>query len=271
MKREPSTGNPSKNLDGYSCPTDNYAPLLPSSLYVIFSHPSWSENSYVYESMDERVVNCDDTFWSKFCTADFCKAEEKATVLVGGIMSIPYVTASLVSPVAGYLVGTHGHRATSITASFGLMILVHGVMAFSRFSPILPLTGQGTAYGIFTAVIWSSVPLTVDEDVVGTAYGVMTSLQNTGLALAPMFVAGIHSLNGDSYLPNVEIFFVIIAMIGFASGFYLVVIDSKGDHKLNKVMPKAEEEENSSPTSRTLIQEIDDSKSDVSSVYHELI
>ena len=265
---EPTDGNPSRNNDGYTCATDNYAPLLPSSLYIIFNHPSWDQENYVFQSMDSKVVNCDDRFWSKYCTKDYCKAEEIATEKVGRVMSIPYVTASVMSPIIGYWVGKNGHRASLIAVAFGVMFLVHSTLAFTQSSPILPLLGQGTAYGIFTSVIWSSVPLTVEEDLVGTAFGVMTSFQNTGLAITPLIVAGLYNLNGDSYLPSVEVLFIVFSMLGLVISSYLLHIDkTQSGGVLNKVKPIDDEME--------MIQKqrsvnIDDTRSDVSSVFHEL-
>mmetsp|Transcript_17057 Transcript_17057/g.26610 ORF Transcript_17057/g.26610 Transcript_17057/m.26610 type:complete len:702 (-) Transcript_17057:403-2508(-) len=268
---EPYEGNPSKKIDGddLSCATNNYAPLLPSSLYIIFNHPSWNQDSYVYDSMDESVVNCDDRFWNTFCTVDFCKAETVATEKVGRIMSIPYIVASMMSPITGYWVGNNGHRASLIAGSMFLMIVVHLTLAFASSSPILPLIGQGMGYGIFTATIWSSVPLTVEEELVGTAYGVMTSIQNTGLALAPMFVAGLYSLNDESYLPAVELFFVICSSAGFVAAIYLISLDRENGGVLNRLKPK-EDEEGLEMNHRQKMENYDDNRSDISSVFHEL-
>jgi len=41
------------------------------------------------------------------------------------------------------------------------------------------LVGIGIAYSIFASVIWPSAPLTVDEDVRGTAFGLFeTEMRN---------------------------------------------------------------------------------------------
>ena len=54
-----------------------------------------------------------------------------------------------------------------------------------------PLVGQGLAYSIFAAALWPSVPYAVEEQYVGTAYGVMTAVQNTGLATFPLAVSAL--------------------------------------------------------------------------------
>ena len=265
---EPTDGNPSRNNDGYTCGTENYAPLLPSSLYIIFNHPSWDQDSYVFEKMDSKFVNCDDIFWSKYCTQDYCKAEEIATEKVGRIMSIPYVTASIMSPIIGHWVGKNGHRVTLLSIAFLFLFLVHTTLAFTRASPILPLIGQGTAYGIFTSVIWSSVPLTVEEDLIGTAFGVITSLQNTGLALTPLIVAGLYKLNGDSYLPAVEILFIIFSILGLITGCYIWHVDkTQSGGILNNVTSGNEEIE---MFHGKLSIEVEDTNKDVSSEIQEI-
>jgi predicted MFS family arabinose efflux permease len=43
----------------------------------------------------------------------------------------------------------------------------------------------GAAFVLVPACIWPSVPLIVDEHRVGTAFGLMTAIQNLGLATFP--------------------------------------------------------------------------------------
>lgn len=56
---------------------------------------------------------------------------------------------------------------------------------------------MGIAYSVCAAALWPSVALLVDTDKLGTAYGLMTALQNLGLAVAPLGAAFV--INKASY------------------------------------------------------------------------
>ena len=71
------------------------------------------------------------------------------------------------------------------------------MLGFTKITPVFPLILQGVAFSIFAAVIWPSVPLCVEQRHVGTAYGVMSSAQNIGLTLFPVFVADLHQTGSD--------------------------------------------------------------------------
>jgi hypothetical protein len=59
---------------------------------------------------------------------------------------------------------------------------------------------------------------------VGTAYGVVTAIQNGGLALFPVIV-GVLKSHFHHYAPFVELFFASLAGVGVLSGVMLFVVD----------------------------------------------
>ena len=68
-----------------------------------------------------------------------------------------------------------------------------------------------------------------------TAFGTITAIQNIGLALFPMIIAGIFTASGNMYIPNVEFFFVSCAVIGTVVGITLNVFDRRNGNILNGV------------------------------------
>ena len=58
----------------------------------------------------------------------------------------------------------------------------------------------------------------VPEIQLGTAYGVITSVQNSGLAIFPLIVSVINDKTGA--YTWVELFFAMLAGIGFVSAFF---------------------------------------------------
>lgn len=237
--------NPSTNKNGNVCPSKNSAPVLPTTINFTRSDNSWEEQEYVYDSLTPRDVDCGDPFWADACTSDYCSAQHRATERSGRIMSIPYFISAGLSPFLGHFVDKVGMRAVIACIAPLTLIFVHATLAASTRSPVVPLIGQGIAYSFFAAVLWPSVPLTVEAKLTGTAFGVITSIQNIGLALFPLIIAGIYNVDGGHYIPNVEYFFVSCAVCGLLVGVALNIMDSKRGGKLNSVHSSNDEDAHS--------------------------
>ena len=234
--------------DGDICTiSPTQAPVLPTSVNHTSSDSErsseWEESAYIYSSLSSQDVDCGDSFWLDACTSDYCTKQHDATEHAGRVMSIPYLISALSSPPLGHLVDKIGRRAQLQLLSSCLLFLVHLTLATSTSSPILPLVGQGIAYSLYAAVLWPSVPLTVEKKYTGTAFGVITSIQNIGLALFPLMIAGIYNASGGRYIPNVEFFFMGCAAAGIVVGIYMNRLDKKYGGKLNKASTDIEEEE----------------------------
>ena len=191
-----------------------------------------------YDPVMDAKVACDNTFWAEECTQDFCNALHQATETAGRIMSIPYAVSAIMSPPIGVLVDRVGHRAILAFGTSLTLMAVHLVVAFAPVNAMpvwIPLLGQGIAYALFSAVIWPSVGMVVEKKMTGTAYGIILSMQNTGLALFPIFVAAIHKHSHDKYVPNVELLFCGCAAFGSVSGLVLFVLDRRNGGKLSHV------------------------------------
>lgn len=228
---------------GNRCQIKEYEmPLLPSSLNITKhnKNKSWEMKQYVFKNISATDVNCIDPFWADACTKDFCDAQKRATEAAGKYMSIPYFMSVILSPLLGHLVDVVGLRAFFACLAPVFLVFVHATMAVGSKSPLLPLIGQGVAYALFAAVIWPSVPLTVDERFTGTAFGVITGIQNIGLSVIPLIVAAIYRVD-DKYIPGVEYFFVACASLGVIAGICLNIVDWKTGGYLNNTKRAKEE------------------------------
>lgn len=219
--------NPAFDMFNNSCPGNGFAPVLPTSINIT--------NAYTRGRLTAADVDCSVAFWSSGCTKDYCEALDRATETTGRVMSIPYFFAAGLSPLLGGIVDKVGHRALiSLFASL-ILIAVHAAMALSSASPVLPLIGQGLAYSLFASVIWPSVTLVVEERLTGTAFGVIMSIQNIGLALFPMLIATIYNNSDERYIPYVELFFVACATAGSMCGCALIFLDRRTGRKLQAI------------------------------------
>lgn len=216
--------NPSFDVFNNTCPGKAYAPVLPLSINMTAA--------YMRKELTSADIDCNEEFWSAGCTKDYCDALHRATETAGRVMSIPYFIVAGLSPLLGYIVDKVGHRAQiSLLASL-ILIWVHLTMALSNVSPVLPLVGQGTAYALYAAVIWPSVTLVVEKRMTGTAFGIIASVQNVGLALFPLMVATEYNNSHQKYIPNVEFFFVTCATAGSFCGMALVLLDRTTGRKM---------------------------------------
>ena len=66
---------------------------------------------------------------------------------------------------------------------FGSLALLasHMLFGFTSINPYIPLILLGIAFALVPAAMWPSMVKLVDEKKIGTAYGLMYSIQNLGL------------------------------------------------------------------------------------------
>ena len=73
----------------------------------------------------------------------------------------------------------------------------------------------------------------VESHQVGIAYGMITAIQNGGLALFPMLVAAVYDIQ-DSYIPNVELLFCGFGILGIIFGVIINILDYRSGSILNR-------------------------------------
>lgn len=100
----------------------------------------------------------------------------------GFLSSLLTLFAMIATPLFGLMVDKIGKRALFMMFGSLLLIPVYLIMAYSHINLLLPMAMMGIAFSLIPAVMWPSVAYIVDEAKLGTAYGVMTMIQNIGLA-----------------------------------------------------------------------------------------
>jgi nitrate/nitrite transporter NarK len=153
-------------------------------------------------------------------------------IKAGAIQGIPFTISAIASPFLGGAVDRIGQRATLLALSAAFLTLTHSLMAFTDLTPYVTLAILGTSYAIYSSAMWPSIAYVVPENVLGSAYGIATSIQNFGLFAFPLVVGSVRDAS-PSY-KNVEIFFALIGLIGLVVGVVLNVVDYRNGGKLNK-------------------------------------
>ena len=148
---------------------------------VIFSDLFRFPRSYVY------VVLLCVTFYSAifpfqtFAVKFFIEAHGTTREFGGFLSSMITLFAMIFTPIFGYMVDRVGKRALFMMWGSLLLVPVYLMMAYTTVDLRVPMAMMGIAFSLVPAVMWPAVAYLVDESRLGTAYGLMTMIQNIGL------------------------------------------------------------------------------------------
>jgi len=124
--------------------------------------------------------------------ADLSESDRGAiSVTANSIMLTTYLVAGLLAPFLGAAIDRVGLRAALTLASSVLIVAVHVCLAFTDVYPVVPLVILGICYSVYASALWPSVALVTEPAYHATAYGVVTAVQNFGLAVVPLGVGSL--------------------------------------------------------------------------------
>jgi MFS family permease len=111
----------------------------------------------------------------------FVEARGTSPELAGFLSSLLTLFAMIFTPLFGLMVDRVGKR--SLYMFFGSLILipVYLMVAYLNISLFVPMALMGISFSLIPAVMWPSVAYIVEPKRLGTAYGLMTMIQNIGL------------------------------------------------------------------------------------------
>src|SRR5713101_1675295 len=175
--------------------------LIGSVIYWIME--VWAENHYrLGEVSTDKVVFSDlwkfgvsywfivalcVTFYSAifpfqtFAVKFFIEAHGTSREFGGFLSSMLTLFAMIATPLFGLLVDRVGKRALFMMFGSMLLIPVYLMMAYTHVNLYVPMAMMGVAFSLIPAVMWPSVAYIVEQSKLGTAYGLMTMIQNIGL------------------------------------------------------------------------------------------
>jgi len=206
------------------------------------------------------------TFAIKF----FQEAHGTTREVGGNLSSILTLAAMVFTPLFGLLSDKIGKRSLLMMFGSLLIIPVYLMMAYKFGKPdvmgesdfihltikffdvegaipiylILPMAMMGIAFSLVPAVMWPSVAIIVDPKRLGTAYGLMTMIQNIGLFGFNLLigyandVSGASATNPGGYNTGMWIFSTL-GFLGLLFAFLLRKSESgPGGHGLEEGMKK---------------------------------
>jgi len=111
-------------------------------------------------------------------------AHEKA----GAFNSLLPFAAMIATPLFGLLVDRVGKRALFMIFGSILLMPVYLLMAYSNVSLLVPVSLMGIAFSLIPAVMWPSVAYIVEQQRLGTAYALMTLIQQIGFFILNLLI-----------------------------------------------------------------------------------
>jgi MFS family permease len=144
----------------------------------------------------------------------------------GALNSLLPTMAMVATPLFGLLVDKVGRRALFMALGSLLLTPVYLVMAYTQVPLQITIVMMGISFSLIPAVLWPSVAYIVEERRLGTAYALMTLVQQVGWGAMNWLigrandVAHASSANPAGYRPGMWIFSVL-GFVGLAFSYLL--------------------------------------------------
>ncbi len=123
------------------------------------------------------------------------------------------------TPLFGLLADKKGRRALLMMVGSLLLIPVFLMLVYTKINLIVPMAIMGISFSLVPAVMWPSVAYIIEESRLGTAYGLMTMIQNIGLAGFNFLIGWVNDFSGG-YTAGMWIF----SSLGFFGLFFAFLL-----------------------------------------------
>jgi MFS family permease len=166
--------------------------------------------------------------------------ENAALESAGFFNSLLPLSAMIATPLFGLLVDKVGKRALFMFFGSILLMPVFLIMAYTNISLWIPVTMMGISFSLIPAIMWPSVAYIVKESRLGTAYALMTLIQQIGFFAFNLMIgvandfSGANQHNPEGYNLGMWIF-SILGFSGLLFSYLLRKAETRpGGHGLEK-------------------------------------
>ena len=159
-------------------------------------------------------------FRSTFAIKYFQHAHHLSLQDAGTMNGYVFLAAIFATPAFGLLVDRAGRRALFMAGGSLLLFLVFPILAYSQANLWVSTVLIGIAFSLVPAVLWPSVAYLVPAVRLGTAYGLMTMVENIGMMLANVGAGWLNDANHAGaenpagYTPMLWLF-LLLSLFGF--------------------------------------------------------
>ena len=173
----------------------------------------------------------------------FMNKYSMTTLMSGRITSLLPLGTLFFTPLFGIFVDRKGRSATMMIFGALILLVVHLLFALTSVQPYILMIMLGIAFSLVPAAMWPSMVKLVHEKQIGTAYGLMYSIQNLGLWGVPL-LAGIildRTNPGDpeilNYTPTI-LMFAGLGLAGLIFAFALKIMDGRKNYGVDLPLNK---------------------------------
>jgi len=144
----------------------------------------------------------------------------------GTLNSLLPLSAMIATPLFGLLVDKVGKRALFMMFASLLLMPVYLMMAYGHISLYLPVVLMGVAFSLIPAVMWPAVAYIVDESRLGTAYALMTLIQQIGFFMLNLMIgkANDYSHAGPDNAGGYALGMWIFSILGFVGLTFAILL-----------------------------------------------
>ncbi len=114
----------------------------------------------------------------------------------GFLSSLLTLFAMVFTPLFGLLADKKGRRAQLMMFGSLLLLPVYLILVYTNMPLLIPMAIMGISFSLVPAVMWPSVAYIIEESRLGTAYGLMTMIQNIGLAGLNFMIGWVNDISG---------------------------------------------------------------------------
>jgi len=119
-----------------------------------------------------------------------------------------------------------GKRGTMMIIGSLMLGPAHLILGLTHIHPAFSMILLGISFSLVPAAMWPVIPILVEERRLGTAFGLMTMIQNIGLTIFPWLAGKLTDLSGGDYT-NAMIMFGSLGIVGFIFSLSLKFADRK--------------------------------------------
>mmetsp|Transcript_25703 Transcript_25703/g.41444 ORF Transcript_25703/g.41444 Transcript_25703/m.41444 type:complete len:542 (-) Transcript_25703:1319-2944(-) len=154
-------------------------------------------------------------------------------VKAGLLVSLPYTVSAIVSPFLGYTMDKVGYHLVFVGIACMSLLGIHCTFAFipHKVEPTAIMVWLGLTYSMCAASLWPMIALVTESRNLSTAYGLMMSIQNIGLAIAPAFIMKMIPTQKDkehlTAYKTIELIFASLAFGAFICTVFLYFADEQ--------------------------------------------
>jgi MFS family permease len=184
-------------------------------------------------------------FRSTFAIEYFQHAHGLSLEEAGRMNGHVFLAAIFATPLFGLLVDKVGYRALFMTGGTFLLFAIFPLLAYTHSNLWISTVMIGISFSLVPAVLWPAVPYLVAPSKLGTAYGLMTLIQNVGLTVVNLGAGWLNdrshasAANPAGYLPMLGLF-AGLSLFGFVFAAALRQREVGPDgHDLELAVPRA--------------------------------